>query len=117
MHTGSLLVMLASVLAAGADPDQKKAPAEARLSHCLVSMIEDVNVAAEFPGVLVAIEAKEGLQVEVGTLLARINDNQAQNQKRRGHRRPEGLAGKSRQRRQRPLCPGRREGRRMRNTT
>lgn len=54
---------------------------EARLTHCLVSLIDDVRVPAQEAGVLIALEAREGLDVEAGTLLARINDSKAQYQR------------------------------------
>jgi multidrug efflux pump subunit AcrA (membrane-fusion protein) len=78
MQLGSLLLTLA-VMAPGAQPTQS--PDEARLSHCLVSMIDDVKVASEYAGVLVSVDVREGTQVEAGTLLAKLNDSQAQSQK------------------------------------
>jgi len=69
-------LLVASYCAAADGP-----PSVAQLQHCLVSLIDDVKVPAEVPGVLVSLEAKEGLQVEVGTLLAKINDAQPQFQR------------------------------------
>jgi macrolide-specific efflux system membrane fusion protein len=56
-------------------------PLESRLQRCLVSLIDDVKVPAEAAGVLTSVEAREGLQVEVGTLLAKVDDNQVKFQK------------------------------------
>jgi macrolide-specific efflux system membrane fusion protein len=61
---------------------QSPAPLEARIERCLVSLIDDVKVPAESAGVLSAIEAREGLQVEVGTMLATVDDRQVQLQKK-----------------------------------
>ena len=53
-------------------------PSEARISPCFVTLIEESEVSAQEAGVLVALEAKEGMQVEAGTFLARVNDSKAQ---------------------------------------
>jgi macrolide-specific efflux system membrane fusion protein len=72
-----LLALGAAVWAQQSTP----APVESRLQRCLVSLIDDVKVPAEAAGVLVSVEAREGLQVEVGTLLAKVDDNQVKFQK------------------------------------
>lgn len=54
---------------------------ENRIQRCLVSLIDDIKVPAEAAGVLVSVEAREGLQVEAGTLLAKVDDNQVRFQK------------------------------------
>jgi multidrug efflux pump subunit AcrA (membrane-fusion protein) len=79
----SLLLLTAALALTGphALGAVKPAPAEARITHCLISLIEDVQVPAQESGVLVSLEAREGMQVEVGTMLARINDNKPQLQK------------------------------------
>lgn len=82
--TGVWVACVASAVLAGPPGEVARVPTgpEIRLSQCLVSMIHDVTVAAEEAGVVVAIEAKEGRVVEAQTFLARINDSQAQAQKR-----------------------------------
>lgn len=72
-----LLALGAAVWAQQSTP----APVESRLQRCLVSLIDDVKVPAEAAGVLMSVEAREGLQVEVGTLLAAVDDNQVKFQK------------------------------------
>ena len=57
------------------------APSEAQLHHCLVSLIEDVQIPAEVKGVLVKINAKEGEQFEPGAPLMQINENEAKFQR------------------------------------
>ncbi|MGE3405666.1 MAG: efflux RND transporter periplasmic adaptor subunit [Pirellulales bacterium] len=79
------LLLTAALLMAnmGAAPGQRSAtPGQARLERCLVSLIEDVEVPASEAGQLVAVEAREGLQVEAGALLARINDDQPQHMRK-----------------------------------
>jgi macrolide-specific efflux system membrane fusion protein len=55
---------------------------EVRLSHCLVSLIEDVQVPAREAGPLVNVNVVEGQYVTVGQLLAQIDDQQPQLDKR-----------------------------------
>ncbi len=56
-------------------------PSEAQLHHCLVSLIEDVQIPAEVAGVLVKINAKEGDQLEAGAPLVQINEKEAISQR------------------------------------
>jgi multidrug efflux pump subunit AcrA (membrane-fusion protein) len=75
--------LAATLLLAGADGrEQDVDPSQARLSSCLVSLIEQAEVPAQEAGRLIEIEAREGLEVEAEALLARIDDEQAQHQKR-----------------------------------
>jgi macrolide-specific efflux system membrane fusion protein len=59
-------------------------PADARITlplpHCLVSLIDDVEIPAEKPGRLVRLAAREGTYVETGAGLAAIDDVQAGHQ-------------------------------------
>ena len=64
-------------LFAGATPP----PSAAELHHCLVSLIEDVQIPAEVAGVLVKINAKEGEQFETGAPLVQINEKEAKSQR------------------------------------
>jgi len=52
------------------------------LKHCLVSLIEEVQLPGREPGVLAAVDAKEGMQVKAGDVLGRIDDSEAVVQKR-----------------------------------
>lgn len=52
------------------------------ISHCLVSLIEEVQLPAEEQGVLATMDVQEGDQVEKGQVVARIDDSQAQKQKK-----------------------------------
>jgi macrolide-specific efflux system membrane fusion protein len=68
-------------LASSPAPPQKIAPTPARevkLSHCLVSLIEDVQVPAREAGPLVNVTVAEGQYVTAGQLLAQIDDQQPQ---------------------------------------
>jgi len=49
---------------------------EAQLTHCLVSLIEDVQVPAREAGALVSVGVVEGQYVQQGQLLASIDDQQ-----------------------------------------
>ncbi len=50
----------------------------ATIDLCIVSLIDDVDVPAQEAGPLVVIAAKENDVVEVGTLVAQVDDRQAQ---------------------------------------
>ena len=49
---------------------------QAQITHCLVSLIEDVQVPAREAGALTAVEVVEGQFVTAGQLLAQIDDRQ-----------------------------------------
>jgi len=51
-------------------------PREVQLTHCLVSLIEDVQVPAREAGALIAVNVTEGQHVTQGQLLAQIDDQQ-----------------------------------------
>ncbi|HEX4132912.1 MAG TPA: HlyD family efflux transporter periplasmic adaptor subunit [Pirellulales bacterium] len=50
----------------------------AQVKDCLVSCIDDVQLSSEESGLIVSIDVRDGAQVQEGTLLAKINDRQAQ---------------------------------------
>jgi multidrug efflux pump subunit AcrA (membrane-fusion protein) len=49
---------------------------DTQLTHCLVSLIEDVQVPAREAGALVSVAVQEGAYVKQGQLLAQIDDQQ-----------------------------------------
>lgn len=49
-----------------------------RLEHCLVSVIQDIEVAAQESGTLTSVPAVEGAMVSHGTLLAQVDDRRSQ---------------------------------------
>lgn len=57
--------------------------ARIRYPECLVKLIDrfDVQVPAQEAGVLLSLEAREGMEVEAGALLGQIDDSQAQMKK------------------------------------
>ncbi len=61
----------------GAEPD------EPVLERCLVSLVEEAKVPAREAGVLVDLAAREGDVVSRGEVIARIDDNQPQMEKRK----------------------------------
>jgi multidrug efflux pump subunit AcrA (membrane-fusion protein) len=75
------LVVWTCAVAAYADRPASDSPAAPlrplRLTHCLVSLIDDVDVPAERAGVLRSADVKEGDYVEKDAGLARIDDEQA----------------------------------------
>lgn len=56
-------------------------PSDPVLSHCIISIKHEVQVPAQEPGVLIRIKATEGMPVQQGELLARIDDSQRQIEK------------------------------------
>ena len=84
MHGGGVgvLVLIASVAARIAWA-QGAAPDEPVLANCLVSLVEEAKVPAREAGVLLELAIREGDAVRVGDVIARIDDNQAQMEKRR----------------------------------
>jgi multidrug efflux pump subunit AcrA (membrane-fusion protein) len=84
MHGGGVgvLVLIASVAARIACA-QAAAPDEPVLANCLVSLVEEAKVPAREAGVLLQLAIREGDAVRVGEVIARIDDNQAQMEKRR----------------------------------
>lgn len=51
-------------------------PREVQLTHCLVSLVEDVQVPAREAGALMSVNVVEGQHVTLGQLLAQIDDQQ-----------------------------------------
>jgi macrolide-specific efflux system membrane fusion protein len=80
MSTSICIVTIILALPPQAAPSQMRpAPAtgrEAQLSHCLVSLIEDVQVPAREAGALTSVAVVEGQYVTQGQLLAQIDDAQ-----------------------------------------
>jgi multidrug efflux pump subunit AcrA (membrane-fusion protein) len=50
--------------------------------HCLVKVMQEAKVPGREAGVLVALEAKEGLTVKAGAVLGRVDDSEPTSQKR-----------------------------------
>jgi multidrug efflux pump subunit AcrA (membrane-fusion protein) len=47
------------------------------LRHCVVKLIDEVVVSVEEPGLIAALEIREGMTVEAGLKMGRVNDGQA----------------------------------------
>lgn len=73
---------LAALMAVGAGGELAGSGTSIKVEHCLVSLIQNVQVPAQEAGVLVDLSIKEGDQVQAGTLLGRVNDRPSQLQKR-----------------------------------
>ena len=75
MRVAILMAMLfcATALAAG-----EPSPSEARLEHCLVSLIDDVQIPAQEAGVLVELDVHAGQPVKTGDKLTSLNDTPRQ---------------------------------------
>ncbi|HEY2413479.1 MAG TPA: HlyD family efflux transporter periplasmic adaptor subunit [Pirellulaceae bacterium] len=77
----AVLVLAVPPVASSPVVPQKTAPTPARevkLSHCLVSLIEDVQVPAREAGPLMNVAVAEGQFVTAGQLIAQIDDQQPQ---------------------------------------
>jgi len=72
----ALIAMLAACAAAAR-------AAEPVLERCLVSLVDEARVPAREPGVLVELLVREGDVVTKGQVIARIDDNQPQMEKRK----------------------------------
>jgi len=57
-------------------------PSRAVIPRCLLSIKDEVPVPAKEAGVLVELQASEGMQVEKGQLLGRVDDKQSRMEKR-----------------------------------
>lgn len=79
-----MTAILLILLIATALPAQRTAAAaeQAVLRNCYITQIEEVQIAAQEPGVLMKVEVREGDTVQAGQLLAQIDDIQAQMQQR-----------------------------------
>jgi multidrug resistance efflux pump len=70
-----LLAILPAVPAEKAAlPSSSRTLASVQLSHCLVSLIDDVEVSAQKPGVLTVLDVKEGNYLSRGSAVAVIDD-------------------------------------------
>ena len=84
MNTLLQLATLAAALAGPGDSGNSSAPRSdgfVRIEHGLVSLIDEVAVPAQVPGVLTAVEAQKGMEVEQGMRLMQIDDSLAQAKK------------------------------------
>ncbi len=76
----TLLIAAPPLLIPAAPPQTAATPTIARqveVTHCLVSLIEDVQVPAREAGPLTSVAVAEGDYVKAGQLLAQIDDQQA----------------------------------------
>ena len=79
IQASALILATAAALTGPLADAQNAAPQGATtIVGCLVSLIKEARVPAREPGVLDALEAKEGLEVARGTLLGHIDDTEAQ---------------------------------------
>ena len=79
------LLLLASLLFSCPLVAFAEAPASSEpvLERCLVSLVEEAKVPAREPGVLVELTVREGATVRRGDVIARIDDDQPQMEKRK----------------------------------
>jgi multidrug efflux pump subunit AcrA (membrane-fusion protein) len=81
--TRAILLPLCSILLLAGRALAAEAPDEPVLERCLVSLIDEAKVPAREAGVLVALDVREGDTVAKGAVIARIDDNQPQFEKRK----------------------------------
>jgi len=79
MRPSVLAVLLLSCVA----PASRAAGPDPVLQRCLVSLIEEAKVPAREPGVLVELRVREGDVISKGALIARIDDDQPQMERRK----------------------------------
>ena len=84
------LAVSAAAVAWAANPN-----GEPVLERCLVSLVDEARVPAEEPGVLVELLAREGDKVAKGQVIAQIEDDQPQMEKRRAQAEHEQALGKA----------------------
>jgi len=74
------LVLLGFAVAGGlaAALDSYPTEGDVRVENCLVSLIEDLQIAAQEPGLVIQVKVAEGAEVEPKQLLAQIDDRRAQ---------------------------------------
>jgi multidrug efflux pump subunit AcrA (membrane-fusion protein) len=80
---GMIVVAVLAGAAMRSGQAQPAAQAEPVLANCLVSLVEEAKVPAREAGVLLELAIREGDGVRAGEVIARIDDNQAQMEKRR----------------------------------
>lgn len=78
MHTAAWLLATVVLAAQPTGETRPKAREAATLPHCVVSLIDQVELPAQLPGVLVEVTAKKGMLVRKGQILAHIDDTTAQ---------------------------------------
>lgn len=76
-------VALLSLTIGLAAPALAAEPSEPVLTNCLVSLVEEAKVPAREAGVLLELAVREGDAVRSGEMIARIDDNQPQMEKRK----------------------------------
>jgi multidrug efflux pump subunit AcrA (membrane-fusion protein) len=76
-------LLVAAIVGAGGAVAVAQQPAEPTVEGCLVSLIDEVKVPAREPGVIVELAVRQGAVVSKGEVLARIDDDQPQMEKRR----------------------------------
>ena len=76
--SSAVLVFLAFQRSSAVETVERRASAaDIRLSHCIVSLIDDVTLAAQEEGLLREILVQEGTSLTTGEVMARFDDRQA----------------------------------------
>jgi multidrug efflux pump subunit AcrA (membrane-fusion protein) len=76
-------ISIAACLIAAAARAEESPGGDPVLERCLVSLVEEAKVPAREPGVLVELLIREGDVVKKGALIAKIDDNQPQMERRK----------------------------------
>lgn len=75
-HSLTTIAILAA-MAAWSPARVRGEDATVRLSRCVVTLVDEVQVPAREAGAIIALEAREGMQVKQGSVLARLDDTEA----------------------------------------
>lgn len=77
MNSAVVLASLLSMTQFGPNDGSAARPTVAKLPHCIVSLIDHVNLPARQPGVLKELKAKEGMIVNEEDFLGKVDDQDA----------------------------------------
>ncbi len=77
MSTFAIVLASAALIAQPSRTPSADRPSEAHLPHCVISMIDHVDLPAEEEGILRELVAKEGMEVDEGQVLGQLDQTSA----------------------------------------
>lgn len=82
MHGSLILVVTLAFTGPDAVVAQNTRARGIPVENCYVKPIDDIDVPAQEPGVLISLEVTEGMEVEKGTMIGGVNDSKSQSTKK-----------------------------------